>query len=201
MRWRFLIAVAAAACIVTGCTVTRHGSAIVAPQASTTPSIVTATPTRCPVDWIRDEAGPFCYPLPTDWADYSSLTNYGAQWTYRTLVSVGVHDLIEVDAIRLDFETDALSDVVLADVYERGPVLVVGRYQLVQASPTVSLRIDGARAFSQSGVYRTGGHVRQVTVYKGHTWLSISCQSLAKSAAVTAACSSTLSHIRIDRLS
>jgi len=151
----------------------------------------------CKIGWITASGAPFCYPLPAGFTDFSSIGNYGQGWTYRTLVSLGQHDLIEVLAYRVNFDADALTTAKLTAIYDGGPELAPGRFTIVHASKPQSSVVSGGRAFRQVGLYSSGVSIDMTTVYRGHTWLTISCQSLTDGAAVARACAAVRDQIRI----
>lgn len=141
---------------------------------------------------------PFCYTLPTGFTDFSSLKNYGKGWTYRTLVSVGQHDLIEVFAAG-SADTDRLSEAALKAQYEKVFLLRVGALGIAQADPAQRTSVDGARAYRQVARYKNGVATDIVTVYRGRSVLSVQCQSQQQKAMVEAACGSVLSSLDFVR--
>jgi hypothetical protein len=55
-------------------------------------------------------AAPFCFSPPTGFQDASARPDYGYGWRWRTLVSAGPHDLVEVLAQPGRTELAPLSD-------------------------------------------------------------------------------------------
>lgn len=174
-----------------------------------TPTVVPSTPEPtiagpsaaaglvCPSKAVTAANAPFCYRLPPGFTDYSNLNNYGAGWTFRTLVSVGRHDLIEVLGYEYKTSTDSLSDAALRQFYNRSGRLNVGKLNVTQAGPVQATRVDGSRAFQQEARYRDGVRTRSMRVYSGRTVISIECQSKAKPAVIAHGCESIRSTIQI----
>ena len=131
---------------------------------------------------------PFCYSLPDGFRDYSSLNNYGKGWQYKTLVSVGRHDLVEVLGSREKGSYDKLSDSELRSNFNRSLKARAGRYSVRRAGPVRQVRLDGARAFEQHAVFTDGVQADTTTVVRGRTVVSIGCQSQSQKARVLTAC-------------
>jgi hypothetical protein len=148
---------------------------------------------------VTAAGAPFCYQLPPGYQDYSFLTNYGAGWTFRTLVSVGRHDLIEVLGFEYPTSTDGYSDAQLRAFYDRSGRFRVGKLNIVAAGPVVAQRVNGSRAFEQTAQYRNGVHTISLRVYAGRTVISIGCQYKARPAVVRRGCDSIRSTIQIAR--
>lgn len=174
-------------------------SARVPPSSSTaSESSPASSALDCPAGSITARSAPFCYPLPPGFTDYSSQTNYGKGWTYRTLVSVDVHDLIEVLAAHYD-DTTSLSDAELRARFDQAGLLKVGEYDIVWAGPVTPTRVAGARGFRQQGRFSGGVKTDSVTIYLGTTVASIRCQSEAHVSQVSTACTTVRSTIRLAR--
>jgi hypothetical protein len=162
-------------------------------SAGTTPA---PRPTRaapgvpaCAPTSITVAKAPFCFTLPAGFTDFSSLRNYGKGWTYRTLVSIGQHDLIEVLAAA-NPDTDATSEAALKAMYGKVFLLHAGELNITQAGPAQRVAVDGARAYRQVARYSNGVSTDVTTVYRGRTVLNIQCQTLDRKATVEAACAS-----------
>ena len=133
---------------------------------------------------------PFCFRVPAGFQNYSYLTTYGKGWMYRTLVSVGRHDLIEVLASRERTSTDTLSNTALRKYYDRTLRARRGRYSVHRAGSVHRVRVDGARAFEQHSVFVDGVHGDTTTVFRGRSIISISCQSQTLAGKVHTGCAS-----------
>lgn len=184
--------------LVAGCSTTVHGQGSAAVSVSRSASAQGQS--ECDAGWVTAPGAPFCYPLPAGFADYSYLSDYEPAWTYRTLVSVDQHDLIAVLAIRIDFDASSESAAQLRSVYHRGPELAPGKFALKTASPTRRVTIDGATAFRQTGVFTSGISTDTTTIYRGHTWAEVECQSLDHPKKVAAACETVLRNVQIQGL-
>ena len=148
----------------------------------------------CPPGAVTVPAAPFCFPLPGGFTDVEHAPVSG--WTYNTLVSIGQHDLVAVAAASLGVDTDADDDAALA---KRADSLRMRAGKLNTASATAfsTLRVDGARAFSQTLKYVDGVGARQVEIYRGRTVVQISCQYKAKQAVVDKGCTDVLNTIQV----
>ncbi len=171
-------------------------STSVSAPVSTTATTPAPRPTRtspgvpaCAPTSITVAKAPFCFTLPAGFTNFSSLRNYGKGWTYRTLVSIGQHDLVEVFAAA-NADTDATSEAGLKAMYDRVFLLHKGELGITQAGPAQRIAVDGARAYRQVARYSNGVSTDITTVYRGRTVLSIQCQSLDQKATVEAACAS-----------
>ncbi len=188
-----------------------------APPSSTTVSIApptissvappAATPTSAPDPNLNCAAGsitatgaPFCYPLPAGFSDFSAQGNYGTGWTYKSLVSAGGHDLIEVLGGVYPNDTDAMSAAELRTFFDRSGLLVKGKLSIVAAGPVVATQVDGHRAFSQTGRYRNGVRTLDTRIYAGRAVVAIYCQSKARTPQVLAACTQIREQIHIAHL-
>jgi hypothetical protein len=166
-----------------------------------------ATPTsgpppnlHCPAGAITAIGAPFCYQLPHGFSDFSTQGNYGSGWTYKTLVSAGGHDLIEVLSGVYPNDTDTMSATDLRTFFDRSGRLTKGKLGIVAAGKVVAAQVDGHRGFSQSGRYRNGVRTLDTRVYAGRTVVAIYCQSKARTAQVMSACSQIRKHIHIAQL-
>lgn len=82
--------------VLVGCSTTTSGHGIEGPSSPAT-SLATSAVTspgpsgssapRCAQPWVSQPGAPFCYVLPTGFADSSESTSYGDGWTYKTLIS------------------------------------------------------------------------------------------------------------------
>jgi hypothetical protein len=179
----------------------------VAPPTTTSAAPPAPTPTSAPDPNLNCAAGsvtatgaPFCYPLPAAFSDFSTQGNYGAGWTYKTLVSAGGHDLIEVLGGVYANDTDAMSAAELRTFFDRSGLLVKGKFDIVAAGGVVATQVDGHRAFSQTGRYRNGVRALDTRVYAGRTVVAIYCQSKARTPQVLAACTQIREQIHIAHL-
>lgn len=185
-------------------------SVLVAPTSAAAPSSTVApvaTPTSAPDPNLNCAAGsitatgaPFCYPLPTGFSNFSAQSDYGADWTYKTLVSAGGHDLIEVLGSVYANDTDAMSARELRAFFDRFGRLVKGKLNIVAAGRVVATQVNGHRAFTQSGRYRNGVRALDTRVYAGRTVVAIYCQSKARTPQVNAACTQIREQIHIAHL-
>lgn len=172
---------------------------------SSTASAPAPSPTRtapgvpaCAPPSVTVAGAPFCFTLPKGFRNYSSLKDYGKGWTYRTLVSVGQHDLIEVFASG-GADTDRLGEAALKALYQRVFLVRVGTLGIAQAEPARRTSVDGARAYRQVARYKNGVATDIVTVYRGRSVLSVQCQSAQQKATVAAGCASVLSSLDFVR--
>jgi hypothetical protein len=178
-----------------------------APSSATSTVPPAPTPTSAPDPNLNCAAGtitatgaPFCYPLPAGFSDFSAQADYGSGWTYKSLVSAGGHDLIEVLGGVYPNDTDAMSAAELRTFFDRSGLLVQGKLNIVAAGRVVATQVDGHRAFSQTGRYRNGVRTLDTRVYAGRTVVAIYCQSKARTPQVLAACTQIREQIHIARL-
>lgn len=205
-----------------GCTssaVGGHGSAAPgAPTVATTTATSTAAPTvgpastpatptsapdpnlNCPAGSISATGAPFCYPLPRGFSDFSAQNNYGTGWTYKTLVSLGGHDLIEVLGGVYPNDTDSMSADQLRRFFNRSGRLQKGELGIVSAGKVRPTRVAGHRGFVQAGRYRNGVRTVDTRVYAGRSVVAIYCQSKARKPQVTQACTQVRKKIHIAQL-
>lgn len=165
------------------------------PASTPTRSSVPAQPAVkvCP----KRSKPPFCYALPSGFRNFSDLGNYGKGWMYRTLVSAGLHDLIEVLGSRVKTSYDRLDNRELQKYFHQYLRAKPGRYSVRHAGPARRTQVDGARAFEQHVVFTDGVHGDTTTVFRGRTAVSISCQSQEFASRVAAACGAVHRSIHI----
>lgn len=155
---------------------------------------------RCAAGSISAAGAPFCYPLPGGFSDFSGQSNYGSGWSYKTLISVGARDLIEVLGGVYSTDTDKLSNAQLLRFFNRSGRLVVGQLNIVKAGKVVARRVAGHRGYEQTGTYKNGVFTDDTRVYAGRTVVAIYCQSKARRTQVQRACGQVARTVHIARL-
>ena len=153
--------------------------------------------TTCTAGEITAPGAPFCYPLPQGFADHSAATDYAPGWQWRTLVSIGTHDLIQVigHPVQADLDTltpvDALNFMETLALRETTPGVLT-------ATTLTNVTVNGGRAFRQDAHYAIGVDTQNYTILRGHNVVSISCQFTPSGATqVTAACADILATIDV----
>jgi hypothetical protein len=209
MRASVALALAGASLAVVACTSTvgGHPSKALSGPSSSTPPFPSATPTLTPAPTssgspgdcsITDRGAPFCYALPSGFTDYSDKTSYARGWRWKTLVSIGRHDLIEVLAQPIQRDLDRMTST-QARVYVATFALHRGIHGVNQVTPLTGTQVDGARAFRQFVTYGSGVHAYAYNVLRGHSVVYLSCQyTAARRVAVLAGCQRVLATIRIQ---
>ncbi|SHG47602.1 hypothetical protein SAMN05443575_2051 [Jatrophihabitans endophyticus] len=167
-----------------------------APRTHATTGETTAAALRCPAGAITASGAPFCYRLPSGFTDFSTITGYGEEWRYRTLVSVGRHDLVEVLASPIA-DTSTLSQRELRARFEDTLALRVGTYGFVRVGAVTTTTVAGARAFRQPGRYRTGVRTDNTTIYLGRTVATVACQSQDSPATVRIGCAEVKASLQL----
>jgi hypothetical protein len=197
--------------ITSGPATTSAPSAVQSVPSTSAPTSTAAAPTLtptsapdpsldCPAGAITATGAPFCYPLPGGFSDFSAQGNYGTGWTYKTHVSAGGHDLIEVLGGVYPNDTDSMSAAELRTFFDRSGRLVIGKLGIVQAGPVLATQVDGHRGFAQTGRYRNGVRTQDTRVYAGRTVVAIYCQSKARTPQVLNACAQIRQQIHIAHL-
>jgi len=155
---------------------------------------------NCPAGAISATGAPFCYPLPRGFSDFSAQNNYGTGWTYKTLVSLGGHDLIEVLGGVYPNDTDSMTADRLRQFFNRSGRLQKGELGIVHAGQVRPTRVAGHRGFVQTGRYRNGVRTVDTRVYAGRSVVAIYCQSKTRKPQVTQACAEVRNKIHIAQL-
>jgi hypothetical protein len=151
----------------------------------------------CPASAVTAPDAPFCYPLPDGFTDHSTELDYAYGWQWRTLVSLGPHDLIEVIGQPVQADLDKLSEA-QALSYAQQLELQVNALGVLHASALVPTYVDGARGYLQVAQYAGGITVQNVNVLRGDNVIEISCQhTTAHAEAVTRACSTVLADLKL----
>ena len=167
------------------------------PTISLSGGSVSSSPTSCAAGAVTVPGAPFCYPLPAGFADNSSATDYAYGWDWRTLVSIGTHDLIQVIGHPVQADLDTLTPVDALNFME-SLLLRETTPGVLTATTLTNMTIDGARAFRQDAHYTIGVDTQNYTILRGHSVVSISCQyTPSRATKVTAACADVLATIGI----
>ena len=170
-------------------------SPISVPPVSLSGSSPSGASTSCAAGSITAPGAPFCYPLPSGFADNSSTAGYAAGWDWRTLVSMDTHDLIQVIGHPVQANLDTLTPVDALD-FMQNLVLSENTPGVLTATTLTNMTIDGAQAFRQDAHYAIGVDTRNYTILRGHSVVSVSCQYTPSGATkVAAACDNVLATI------
>jgi hypothetical protein len=159
-----------------------------------------ATALQCAPGTVSAKGAPFCYALPDGFTDNSALTSYGAGWRYRTLVSVGQYDLVEVLAARLPFDSDTYSDDKLRGYARVLLAQVVVEASRASASAVSSIRVAGVRGYEQTVKLHNGATERSILAYRGHTEVYVQCEHRDKVNSAQAGCARVLATIQVTAL-
>jgi len=194
--------------VLVGCSTTTSGHGIEGPSSPAT-SLATSAVTspgpsgssapRCAQPWVSQPGAPFCYVLPTGFADSSESTSYGDGWTYKTLISAAQYDSVEVLAVRLPFDSDAYGDAMLK-VYTEAYRYRVGKLGITRASILSPTRVAGARAYEQTWANTAGARGRTIFIFRGTTEVLLQCERRDLPARANAGCKSVLSTLQIVSL-
>jgi hypothetical protein len=157
-----------------------------------------ATVPGCAAGDISASGGPFCYPLPHGFRDFSAQDDYGYGWQWRTLVSAGPHDLIEVLAHPAQTDLRTLDDAAARRFAEQLRLRPEGVH-IVSASELMPTTVAGKRAFRQDATYSGGIGVRTWAILAGDATVYVSCQASAPGRGkVTAACDDLIRTLKIS---
>ena len=150
----------------------------------------------CGADAITARGAPFCYPLPGGFVDSSSLKNYGGGWQYKTLISAGKYDLVEVLGGRLPFDSSSYTDAQLrayADPRRFHP----GDPGLVRVTPLTPTSVAGSRAYQQTAGNDVGAKLQAIFVFHGRSEVYIQCERRDNAIVAEAGCKEVLASIQI----
>jgi hypothetical protein len=162
---------------------------------STTPT--GAVVPGCPAESVGAAGGPFCYPLPAGFRDFSARDDYAYGWQWRTLVSVGPHDLIEVLGHPVSTDLTALAEPAARSFVEQLRLRPEG-VNIVSAGALKPTTVDGKRAYQQDATYTGGIEVRSWAVLTQSAAVYVSCQmTSAGGAKVKAACDEVVRTLQI----
>ena len=202
--------------VLAGCSTTTSGHGIEGPSSPptsrvTSPATSPATSAvaspgpsdssapRCAQPWVSQPGAPFCYVLPTGFADSSELTSYGHGWTYKTLISAAQYDSVEVLAARLPFNSDAYGDAVL-QIYTETYRYRAGKLGITRASDLSPTRVAGARAYEQTWANTADAAGRTIFIFRGTTEVLLQCEHRDLPQRANAGCKSVLSTLQIVSL-
>ncbi|MGN6608208.1 MAG: hypothetical protein ACTHMS_14495 [Jatrophihabitans sp.] len=123
-----------------------------APPSAGTTSVTPAVP-GCPAGAVTASGAPFCYERPAGFHDDSARPDYAYGWQWRTLVSAGEHDLVEVLGQAVKTRLSALDDAG-AKQFVAQLALQPDALHVLTASPLTQTTVAGVRAFEQDATYR-----------------------------------------------
>src|SRR4051812_9144370 len=129
----------------------------------------------CPPGAIGAAGGPFCYPLPAGFRDFSTRQDYAYGWQWRTLVSAGPHDLIEVLGHPVTTDLSTLSEPAARAFVEQLRLRPEG-VNIISAGDVKRTTVDSMRAYQQDATYTGGIAVRSWAVLTQNAAIYVSCQ-------------------------
>lgn len=159
-----------------------------------------ATALQCTPGTVSAKGAPFCYALPHGFTDNSTLTSYAPGWRYRTLVSVGKYDLVEVLAGRLPFDSGTYSDDKLRGYARVLLAEVVAQASRASASDVTPRPIAGVRGYEQTVRLRNGATEQSILAYRGHTEVYVQCERSDSVSAAQAGCARVLATIQVTAI-
>ncbi len=143
---------------------------------------------------------PFCYELPAGFVDNSTLKTYGGGWRYKTLISTGRFDLVEVLGGKLPFDSSGYTDAQLrayADPRRFHP----GDAGLLHVTSLRPTSVAGSRAYQQTAANTDGAQLQAYFVFHGTSEIYIQCEYRDEPDVAKTGCQSVLSSIQILTLS